>query len=143
MACSLKRTYDKGEAHMPRMMVTAYATHLRLALASLEAEGGSEVETALALISLIDLKGHIVTADALHCHRGMVEVIVAKGGDYCFTLKGNREGLLSDARACLSKAGNRHPTAKVRDGGSRPRRDACRHRRQGTGYRRVPTISQA
>jgi predicted transposase YbfD/YdcC len=109
---SLKRAYDKGKAHMPRMMVTAYATDLRLTLASLEAEGGSEVETALALIGLIDLRGHIVTADALHCHRRMAEAIVVKGGDYCLTLKGNREGLLSDARACLSKAGKRHPTAK-------------------------------
>jgi predicted transposase YbfD/YdcC len=54
---------------MPRMMVTAYAANLRLTLASLEAKGGSEVEAELGLIGLIDLKGHIVTADALHCHR--------------------------------------------------------------------------
>jgi len=61
---SLKGAYDKGEAYMPRMMVTAYAADLRLTLASLEAKGGSEVEAALGLIGLIDLKGHIVTADA-------------------------------------------------------------------------------
>jgi predicted transposase YbfD/YdcC len=109
---SLKGAYDKGEAYMPRMMVTAYATDLRLTLASLEAKGGSEVEAALSLIGLIDLKGHIVTADALHCHRRMAAAVVAKGGDYCFTLKGNQEGLLSDARACLSKAKKGHATAK-------------------------------
>ena len=109
---SLKGAYDKGEAYMPRMMVTAYAADLRLTLASLEAKGGSEVEAALSLIGLIDLKGHIVTADALHCHRRMAKAILAKGGDYCFTLKGNQERLLSDARACLSKTKKRHPTAK-------------------------------
>lgn len=109
---SLKGAYDKGEAYMPRMMVTAYAADLRLTLASLEAKGGSEVEAALGLIGLIDLKGHIVTADALHCHRRMAAAVTAKGGDYCFTLKGNQEGLLSDARACLSKTNKRHPTAK-------------------------------
>ena len=109
---SLKGAYDKGEAYMPRMMVTAYAADLRLTLASLEAKGGSEVEAALALIGLIDLKGHIMTADALHCHRRMAAAVTAKGGDYCFTLKGNREGLLSDAHACLSKAKQRHPTAR-------------------------------
>ena len=32
---SLKGAYDKGEAYMPRMMVTAYAADLRLTLASL------------------------------------------------------------------------------------------------------------
>jgi predicted transposase YbfD/YdcC len=109
---SLKGAYDKGEEYMPRMMVTAYATNLRLTLASLEAKGGSEVEAALGVIGLIDLKGHIVTADALHCHRRMAEAILAKGGDYCLRLKGNRKGVLADAHACLSKVNKRHPTAK-------------------------------
>ncbi len=100
---SLKGAYDKGRAFMPRMMITAYAADLRLTLATLEVDGGNEVEAALCLIGLVDLKGHIVTADALHCHRAMAKAVVDKGGDYCFTLKGNQEGLLSEARACLSK----------------------------------------
>lgn len=108
---SLKGAYDKGRAYMPRMMVTAYAADLRLTLATLEAEGGSEVEAAMSLIGLIDLKGHIVTADALHCHRRMAQAITAKEGDYCFTLKGNQQGLLSDARSCLSKAPKRRPAS--------------------------------
>jgi predicted transposase YbfD/YdcC len=111
---SLKRAYDKGRAYMPRMMVTAYAADLRLTLASLEAEGGREVDAALALVGLIDLKGHIVTADALHCHRRMAQAILAKGGDYCLALKGNQEGLLSDARACLAKT-RKKPAAATSD----------------------------
>src|SRR3990172_2201681 len=43
----------------------------------------------------------------------MVETIVEKGGDYCIALKGNQESLLSDARACLAKAGKKHPMAKT------------------------------
>ena len=54
---SLKGAYDKGQAYTPRMMVSAYAAELRLTLASLEAEGGNEVDAALSLIGLIDLKG--------------------------------------------------------------------------------------
>jgi hypothetical protein len=34
-----------------------------------------------------------------------VEAIVEKGGDYCIALKGNQKSSLSDARACLAKAG--------------------------------------
>lgn len=108
---SLKGAYDKGRAFMPRMMITAYAADLRLTLASLEVDGGNEVEAALTLIGLIDLKGHIVTADALHCHRAMARLVTEKGGDYCFTLKANREGLLSDARSCLSNASPRRPAS--------------------------------
>lgn len=110
---SLKGAYDKGQSYMPRMMISAYAANLRLTLATLEVEGGNEAEAALSLVGLIDLKGHILTADALHCHRRMAEAVLAKGGDYCFTLKGNQEGLLSDARACLGKAGKRHPKAST------------------------------
>lgn len=110
---SLKGAYDKGEKHKPKMMVSAYAAGLRLTLATVAAKDGNEVDAALEVIGLIDLKGKIVTGDALHCNRRMVGKIVEKGGDYCIALKGNQESLLSDARACLSKAAARSPTAKT------------------------------
>jgi predicted transposase YbfD/YdcC len=116
---SLKGAYEKGERSSPRMMVSAYAAGLRLTLATVAAKDRNEVDAALQVIGLIDLKGRIVTGDALHCNRRMVEAIVAKGGDYCIALKGNQESLLSDARACLSgadkpRSGKKQPpTAKT------------------------------
>ena len=110
---SLKGAFDKGEKHKPRMMVSAYATGLRLTLATVEAKNSNEVDAALEVLGLIDLKGKIVTGDALHCNRRMVKAIVDKGGDYCIALKGNQESLLSDARACLVKAGKKHPVVKT------------------------------
>ena len=101
---SLKGAYDKGDKSAPKMMVSAYAAGLRLTLATVEATDRNEVDAALEVIGLIDLKGRIVTGDALHCHRRMVQTIVEKGGDYCIALKGNQASLLSDARACLSAA---------------------------------------
>src|SRR5262245_13969292 len=119
---SLKGAYEKGEKSSPRMMVSAYATGLRLTLATVAAKDRNEVDAALEVIGLIDLKGRIVTADALHCNRRMVETIIEKGGDYCIALKGNQESLLSDARACLAKvddpkAKRKHPVAKTEDSG--------------------------
>lgn len=116
---SLKGAYDKGKQSSPKMMVSAYAAGLRLTLATVAAEDRNEVDAALDVLGLIDLKGKIVTGDALHCNRRMVELIVEKGGDYCIALKGNQESLLSDARACLAaaekpKAGKKPPpTAKT------------------------------
>ena len=110
---SLKGAYDKGCAHAPTMMVSAFATGLRLTLATVAARKGNEVDAALEVLGLIDLKGMIVTGDALHCNRRMVDAIVAKGGDYCFTLKANQDSLLSDARAALGKVKPEHPTAKT------------------------------
>jgi len=110
---SLKGAYDKGGKSAPAMMVSAYATGLRLTLATVAARDRNEVDAALEVLGLIDLKGKIVTGDALHCNRRMVEAIVAKGGDYCIALKGNQESLLSDARACLSKASAKQLVAKT------------------------------
>jgi hypothetical protein len=135
---SLKGAYDKGGKSSPRMMVSAYAAGLRLSLATVEAKDRNEVDAALDVLGLIDLKGKIVTTDALHCNRRMVSTIVEKGGDYCIALKGNQESLLSDARACLGKAGHgEEEAASGQDRGhrSRPHRDARggRGRRQGDG----------
>jgi len=110
---SLKGAYDKGDKHKPRMMVSAYAAGLRLTLATVAAKDGNEVDAALEVLGLIDLKGKIVTADALHCNRRMVGTIIEKGGDYCIALKGNQESLLSDARSCLSKAAQKSSVAKT------------------------------
>lgn len=116
---SLKGAYDKGQKSSPKMMVSAYAAGLRLTLATVAAKNGNEVDAALEVIGLIDLKGKIVTGDALHCNRRMVKAIVDKGGDYCIGLKGNQDSLLSDARSCLSAADKpksrrkQPPTAKT------------------------------
>jgi predicted transposase YbfD/YdcC len=110
---SLKGAYDKGQAHAPRMTVSAYAAELRLTLATVAAENGNEVDAALEVLGLIDLKGMIVTGDALHCNRKTAGAIVAKGGDYCVTLKGNQESLLSDARSCLAKIKKGHVEART------------------------------
>lgn len=110
---SLKGAHDKGKAHAPQMMVSAFATGLRLTLATVAAKNGNEIDAALEVLGLVDLKGMIVTGDALHCNRRMAEAIVAKGGDYCLTLKGNQDSLLSDARAALGKVKPGHPTART------------------------------
>jgi len=116
---SLKGAYEKGQKSSPRMMVSAYAAGLRITLATVAAKDRNEVDAALEVLGLIDLKGKIVTADALHCNRRVVETIIEKGGDYCIALKGNQDSLLSDARACLGKAdkAKKKPAAETEQSG--------------------------
>ena len=54
---SLKGACDKGERSSPRMMVSAYAAGLRLTLATVAAKDRNEVDAALDVLGLIDLKG--------------------------------------------------------------------------------------
>jgi predicted transposase YbfD/YdcC len=103
---SLKRCYDKGKSHMPPLMVSAWGAQTRMTLASKLADGGNEVAAVLELLSLFDLKGCTVTADALHCHRAMAEAVIAAKGDYALAVKANQPALLRDAKKALAVAKN-------------------------------------
>ena len=101
---ALRGAYERGRSHMPRVMVSAWGAATRMTLASTLAAGGNEAEAAVQLIGLLQLKGCIVTADALHCHRAMARAIVGQGGDYVLALKANQPALLRDAKAALARA---------------------------------------
>jgi predicted transposase YbfD/YdcC len=111
-------------------MVSAYATGRRLALATVAAKDRNEIEAVLEVIGLIDLKGKIVTADALHCNQRLVEATIGKGGDYCIALDCNQGSLPSDARDCLAKVNKKHPAAKTETSGH-GRSEMRRRRRRG------------
>ena len=101
---ALRRAYERGQSHMPPVMVTAWSAMTRMALANVLAPGNNEAAGALHLIELLQLKGCVVTADALHCHRGMAKAVVERGGDYVLAVKNNQPGLLRDAKAAISTA---------------------------------------
>jgi predicted transposase YbfD/YdcC len=101
---ALRRAYELGQSHMPPVMVTAWSAMTRMALANVRAPGNNEAAGALQLIELLQLKGCVVTADALHCHRGMAEAIVERGGDYVLAVKNNQPALLRDAKAAIASA---------------------------------------
>lgn len=69
---ALRGARGKAEAANARMMVSAYASRLRLSLATVVADHGTELNAAIEALGLIDLKGKIVTGDALHCNRRTV-----------------------------------------------------------------------
>ena len=112
---ALRGARDAGESGRTRMMVSAYAARLRLTLASVPADRGTELEAAIEALGLIALKGKVVTADALHCNRRTVAAINAGGGDWCLALKANQDSLLSDARASFGAEPDAHPSALSED----------------------------
>lgn len=109
---ALRRGYERGKGHMPPVMVTAWAAQTRMALANVLAPNNNEVAGALQLLELLQLKGCVVTADALHCHRGMAKAIVDRGGNYVLAVKDNQPALLADAKAAI-RAAVRHAAKSV------------------------------
>lgn len=101
---ALRRAYERGKAHMPPVMVTAWAAKTRLALANVLSPGNNETAGALQLIEILQLKGCVVTMDALHCRRDTARAIIDRGGDYVLAVKENQPGLLRDAKAAIAAA---------------------------------------
>jgi len=101
---ALKRAYEAGQSHMPKVMVSLWGAQTRMTLATMLAVNNNEADAALQLIALVALKRCVVTADALHCHREMARTIVARGGDYVLAVKNNQPGLSADAKALIAEA---------------------------------------
>ncbi len=85
----LRRGYDRGRAYMPPLMVSVWDAETRVSLAARASPDGNEVAATLAALKSLDLKGCVVTADALHCHRAMASAVRATGADYAIKLKRN------------------------------------------------------
>ena len=103
-AKSLRRAYDKGRAHMPPLVVTAFDCDTFMSLSQVVSQTGGEAQAAIAALELLSLKGCTVTADALHCHRRMTKAIRDGGGHYVLTIKGNQATLAREAKAALDAA---------------------------------------
>ena len=77
------------------------------------------------MLELLDLKGALVTIDAMGCQKEIAQKIVAGGGDYVLAVKGNQEHLLEDIQATVEQAleGNLLPETvrAIHDQGTRPR----------------------
>ena len=96
----LRRGYERGRACMPPLMVSVWDAQTRLSIGAGASADGNEVAAALKALKSLDLKGCVVTADALHCHPAMAQAIRAAGAHYALKLKGNNGPL----RACAVKA---------------------------------------
>jgi predicted transposase YbfD/YdcC len=100
----LRRGYERGKAHLPPLMISVWDAETRLSLAARAGEGGNEVKATLEALKTLDLKGCVVTADALHCHPTMAEGVLEQGGDYALKLKGNNGPLYDLARRAFEQA---------------------------------------
>jgi predicted transposase YbfD/YdcC len=91
---TLRGSGDKAAARNPLHLVSAWASEARLTLGQVAVDSKSNEITAIPLLlELLNLKGAIVTIDAMGCQKEIAHKIVSSGGDYVLALKGNHETL--------------------------------------------------
>ncbi len=106
---SRDRKHNRSALHR----VSAWGCHNRLVLGQQATDEKSNEITAIAtLLSLLELKGCLVTIDAMGCQRGIAEQIIEQKGDYVLGLKGNQGTVHSAVEAFFTTA-QAHPFTGV------------------------------
>jgi len=95
-----RRSHDRGRGREPLHTVSAWASRQRLVLGQEATDAKSNEITAIPLLlERLELKGALVTIDAMGAQNAIAEMIVARGGDYLLALKGNRPATHDDVAA--------------------------------------------
>jgi predicted transposase YbfD/YdcC len=91
---TMRRSHDRAKGLGPMHMVSVWLSDFGLTLAQVATEEKSNEITAIPeVLKLVDLKGSIVTIDAMGTQTAIAEQIVDGGGDYLLALKGNQDSL--------------------------------------------------
>jgi predicted transposase YbfD/YdcC len=99
---TIRHSGDEKALHI----VSAWCHANQLTLAQEKVDSKSNEITALPkLIKLLDLKGRIVTIDAMGAQREICAQILEQGGDYVISLKGNQGTLHKDVASYFNDTG--------------------------------------
>ncbi|MFI3245849.1 MAG: ISAs1 family transposase [Ferrimonas sp.] len=100
---TLRGSYDRNDRQSTIHMVSAYSCANQLVLGQLKTDAKSNEITAIpALLQMLDLRGAIVTIDAMACQTKIAKAITSKGGDYLLSVKGNQGKLAASIQSAFS-----------------------------------------
>ncbi|HIF9084016.1 TPA: ISAs1 family transposase [Photobacterium damselae] len=98
----LRGSYDRESRQSTIHMVSAFATANGAVIGQLKTDAKSNEITAIPeLIKLLDIKGCLVSIDAIACQTNIASTIIENGGDYLLAVKGNQETLAKAVRQAL------------------------------------------
>jgi predicted transposase YbfD/YdcC len=91
---TLRGSFDKASGKSAIPMVSAWATANRLSLGQVAVDEKSNEITAIpALLKLLEIKGCLVTVDAMGCQTAIAEAILDREADYVLAVKDNQPTL--------------------------------------------------
>jgi len=101
---TLRGTLEKSAGKAAIHLVSAWASDNNLMLGQVKVDGHSNEITAIPkLLDLLDLKGNIVTIDAMGTQQPIAQKIREHNADYLLALKANQKTLHGDAKAFFDR----------------------------------------
>jgi predicted transposase YbfD/YdcC len=102
---TLRRSHERSSNKAAIHMVGAWATQSGVILGQTKTEDKSNEITAIPeLLKLLEIKGCIVTIDAMGCQKEIVRQIADQEADYVLALKGNQGTLHKDVELFFEDA---------------------------------------
>lgn len=100
---TLRSSYDREDRTSTIHMVSAYAAANKMVLGQIKTAAKSNKITAIPeLLTLLDIKGCLVSIDAMGCQTHIAKTIVEQQGDYLLAVKGNQPTLFDAVRKALA-----------------------------------------
>ena len=101
---AIKGSRGKGKGKKAVIMVSAWSSRLSLVLGQKKVDKKSNEITAIPqLLEAIDLKGCMITADAISCQKSIAETCITQEADYLLAVKGNQKTLHSDIQTAVEE----------------------------------------
>src|SRR5271167_4666433 len=101
---TLRRSHDRAKGLSALHSVSVWASELGLSLGQVAcAEKSNEITAIPELLRLVDIKGTIITIDAMGTQKAIAAQIVDSEADYVLALKGNQETLHQEVIAYIDE----------------------------------------
>ena len=105
-------------------LVSAWAAAQRLTLAQVAvADKSNEITAIPELLKLLDLRGALVSIDALGCQKAIAAQVIGQGGDYLLAVKDNQPHMAEALGQAFARAEQTEPDARTAE--KRGRRSTC------------------
>jgi len=102
---ALRRSHDRANGKEVIHIVSAWAHENHLALAQVKVDDKSnEIKAIPELLKVLQIKGCLVTMDAMGCQRDIAQNILDAGADYLLAVKANQETLHEDIASEFAEA---------------------------------------
>lgn len=99
----LRGSYNRDDRQSTIHMVSAYAVANKVVIGQLKTDAKSNEITAIPeLIKLLDIKGCLISIDAIACQTKIAKEIIDNGGDYLLAVKGNQKSLSNSVIKALA-----------------------------------------
>jgi predicted transposase YbfD/YdcC len=127
---TVRASLDRARGKNPLHVVNAWASANRMVLGEVMVDAKSNEITAIPkLLQVLELRGAIVTIDAMGCQKEIAAKVREREADYVLTVKANQEHLEEDIRTYFEE---------LDDGQRRPRQHS-EDKKKSKGHGRVET----